>query len=235
MSYDEHFSAALVLQAGVTADELAERVAGPVWERWTSREPDLLMVGSLADLDARRGLAGDPALGALIRLAARDGADDDLAAIAVLQQLQGGVRRLCWRLRDLSDDIEVMVVGELWQQIRTFPWRRRTRAYAANLLLDTRAAVLRELRPNRGADGQLRVVPVDCSLGRLDAIAGVSRNADLWPSEPVDSHDDLVDLVAWAWAGHVISDRDVELLVDLLRAGHAVAGASGSVPKGRVV
>lgn len=219
-SHGNEWSSAAVLAAGMAPEELDQLVTGRVWASWVAVEPDLATVGSLAELDAKRGLASDPALGALVRLAATDGPDNQLAAIAVVHQLGGGLRRLCSRLRDLSDDIEAIVVGELWRQIRTFPWQRRTRAYAANLLLDTRAAVLRELQPDRSQDGQRRVVLVDSTSGHLDAIAAVEGEPG---AELTDSSHEFVEVVRWARARRAISRADVELLIALLEAGYQVA------------
>lgn len=207
----------------MTREELEQLVNGRVWASWVTIEPDLATVGSLADLDAKRGLASDPALGALVRLAAANGPDDQLAAIAVVHQLEGGLKRLCSRLRDLSDDIEAIVVGELWRQIRTFPWQRRTRAYAANLLLDTKAAVLRELQPDRGRDGQRRVVLVDSTSGHLDAIAATESVNGEFGAGLTDPSQEFVELVRWARARAAISRADVELLIELLEAGYQVA------------
>ena len=222
-SHGNEWSSAAVLAAGMTPEELAQLVTGRVWASWVAVEPDLATVGSLAELDAKRGLASDPALGALVRLAAADGPYDQLAAIAVVHQLGGGLRRLCSRLRDLSDDIEAIAVGELWRQIRTFPWQRRTRAYAANLLLDTRAAVLRELQPDRSQDGQRRVVSVDCTSGHLDAIAAANSVEGEPGAELTDSSHEFVEVVRWARARRAISRADVELLIELLEAGYQVA------------
>lgn len=211
-----------LLSVGMTACQLERAVAGPVWTRWIAAEPTLASVGSLQRLENMRGAACDPGLGALVRLAAGGDRDAELAAIAVVHQLEGGLRRLCWRLRDLSDDIEAVVVGELWRQICTFPWQRRTRAYAANLLLDTRAAVLRELQPDRDRDGQPRVVLVEADSTKLDFLIG-ARSAEVHTALGSRATDhELVQLVRWARSCRALSRGDVELLVDLLEAGHQV-------------
>ncbi|ROR91127.1 hypothetical protein [Nocardioides aurantiacus] len=211
-----------LLSVGMTACQLERAVAGPVWARWAAAEPALAGVGSLQRLENMRGAACDPGLGALVRIAAGDGRGAELAAIAVVHQLEGGLRRLCWRLRDLSDDIEAVVVGELWRQIRTFPWQRRTRAYAANLLLDTRAAVLRELHPDRDRDGQQRVVLVEGDSTKLDLLIG-AQPAEAHSASGSEATDrEFVQLVRWARSCRAISGDDVDLLVDLLEAGHQV-------------
>ena len=113
------------------------------WSRSTSRRP-----------------GADEVIGALVRLAAADGADDPDALLVLLHLLSGGVHALAAKLAHLSDNILPIVVGELTCRIRRYPWQRRTRAYAKNLLLDTKQALLRgELRA--GLPDQPIVVLVD--------------------------------------------------------------------------
>jgi hypothetical protein len=49
-------------------------------------------------------LSTPPALGALVRLAAENGGDDWLAAVALAHQLECGTRCLVRSLRDLADE-----------------------------------------------------------------------------------------------------------------------------------
>jgi hypothetical protein len=115
-------------------------------DRWRQVEPVLAGVTDLEDL--RRQLRpgaprkrADELLGALVRLSAVDGHDDGDAVLLLLHLLIEGAEVLAGRLADQAGDVLALVVGELTAQIRSFPWRRRTRAYAANLLLDTKAAL----------------------------------------------------------------------------------------------
>ena len=120
---------------------------------WAAQATALRNLQSVADLPALVAQPNDPALadqviGALVHLAAVDGADDPDALLVLLHLLSAGVHTLAAKLRHLSDDIVAVVVGELTCQIRRYPWRRRTRAHASNLLLNTKQALLRgELRP----------------------------------------------------------------------------------------
>lgn len=118
--------------------------------------------------------ATDGPLGALIRLVAQDGGDDELAGIAIVHMLEGGIGRLVRFYSDLSEDVEAVVVGAMWEQIRTFPWRRRTHSYAAILNLDTRRDVRRMLLLDRR---RFIVVPPD---------ELVLRDAAPAPSRPID-------------------------------------------------
>ena len=215
---------------GVSAAELNEQVAGAVWARWVQAEPALSEVVDLNALHVLRGRDADAPLGALVRLAAQDGGDDQLAAIAVVHQLAGGVKRLTISLRDLSDDIEAVVVGALWAEIRSFPWRRRTRAFAASLMYDTRAAVMAVLLPGRTRRGDDPLVLMD-PLGSLaDCVVGSSAS---WRSNRPPSCEqsavELVELLDWALAGGVIDREDAGLLLELVAAGEEVA--DGDTPR----
>ena len=215
---------------GYSPEMLWAAIVEDRWERWRDREPELRGVDALADLDALRGQEADGPLGALVRLAARDGGDDELAAVAVVHRLRPGTRSLCRRLMDLSDDIEPIVVGELWAQVRTFPWQRRTHSYAANLLMDTRAGVLRHLQVGRWREP---LVLVGDETSRLDQGSGFCEGPGLAGLPDDDPADELTALVVWARGAGVVSSDDEQLLAELVEAGHRVIGReSGWAKKG---
>ena len=217
-----------IASLGISPAELNEQVAGRVWARWVEAEPALLGIAGLDALHGLRGRAADDPLGALVRLAAKDGRDEQLTAVAVVHQMEGGVRRLVNNLRDLSDDIEAVVVGALWAEVRSFPWRRRTRAFAASLLFDTRAAVIEVLLPGRTRGGPEPVVFLDPQLLLAGSLHPVSCTWDT--SAPCEqSAEELLELIDWALAGHVIDREDSVLLLDLVAAGEEVA--DGDTPR----
>ena len=125
--------------------------------RWATQAPALTGLRTVDDLPAMVAETVPPAradqvIGALVRLAAAGGADDPDAVLVLLHLLSGGVHALAAKLAHLSDTIVTVVVGELTCQIRRYPWRRRTRAHAINLLLNTKQALLRgELRAGHPA------------------------------------------------------------------------------------
>ena len=212
---------------GIAPIELNERVSGPVWERWTAAEPVLAGVRGLDELHELRKQAADAPLGGLIRLAAKDGGDDQLAATAVAHQLQGGTTHLIMNLRDLSDDVEAVVIGSLWAEIRSFPWRRRTRAFAASLMFETRAAAVSTLLPGRRRGTAEPVVLID-PVSSADGLVG----RPLWhdrrsPCE--QSTLELVELLDWALASCVVERSDVTLLLELIAAGDEVG--DGDTPR----
>jgi hypothetical protein len=212
-----------LVYVGIAPEELDRLVEGEVWERWVGAEVALAEVGSLAQLHRLRGLATDGPLGALVRLAARDGGDDELAGIAVVHQLEGGVRRLARSFGDLSSDIEAVLIGALWEQIRTFPWRRRTRAYAANLILDTKTAAMAHLQSGRTRRGAEPVLFVDTTTSPLDGLADQGWHQHSAQADCEQAADDLAALLDWAKARGVVARDDVLLLAELVQAGREVA------------
>ncbi len=179
---------------------------------WARQAPALAGLVSVADLPGMVAEHVPPAhadevIGALVRLAAADGADDPDALLVLLHLLSGGVHALEKKLAHLSDNILPLVVGELTCRIRRYPWQRRTRAHAKNLLLDTKQALLRgELRG--GLPGQPAVVPVDPhdpAFLRLDVAH--TENDDV----------DVVDMLHWAGGHGVAPLQDLRMLLDLER------------------
>lgn len=214
-----------IIHVGIEPSSLAEIVEGEIWDRWLRAEPGLAAVNSLAELDALRGSATDGPLGALVRLAARDGGDDQVAGIAVVHQLEGGVQQLIRQFRNLTDDVETVVVEALWEQIRTFPWQRRTQSYAANLIYDTRAAVIALLLPVTTRRGPKPVVLIDPQSGLLDVVAGsIEPGAD---EDLCNARDQLADLLSWAVATNAITPEDARLLVELVVADRGALDTEG--------
>lgn len=125
------------------------------WETWVASDDRLAVVEDFDDLrgwlaTADRG-AADDALLALAMLAAPDGGGDVVAAAALAKCLLPGACRLAaWlatqRRHMLPGGVEMateLVASQLWIEVRTFPWRRGKKV-AANILMNTRAGVLRE-------------------------------------------------------------------------------------------
>jgi len=179
---------------------------------WATTTPALCGLRSVGDLPAMvaedvPAARADAVIGALVQLAAADGTNDPDALLVLLHLLSGGVYTLAAKLAHLSDDIVPIVVGELTCQIRRYPWRRRTRAHAIDLLLDTKQALLRgELRT--GLPGQPVLVfvdPHDPILPYLDA------------TEPENDGLDVADVLAWAGGQGIAPMQDLWMLLDLER------------------
>jgi hypothetical protein len=168
--------------------------------RWGRSESALTCLDSVEDVRAvlRRGadrVRADAVVGALVRLAADAGARDDDALLLLLHLLSSGVLSVSRQLQDLTPNIVATVTNELACQIRAYPVKHRSRAWAANLLAETRRAVLSEfrpgVRPHRPGAGELLLAPFspaweDTPLGRV--LPGPGEDEDL----------DLVDLLRWA-------------------------------------
>jgi hypothetical protein len=227
---------------GLTWPALSERV-DPVrgLDRWAAAEPALAGIGTVSELAEIVHNGGDPAradelFGALVRLGAVDGGNEEDAALLVAHLLGNGTRKLALQLRDLSADIDDLLAGELWLQIRAFPWRRRRRAYAKSLLLDTRLAVLAELCPYRNRAGLSRVLLVDpvVSAAYDGAAADCSSLLDRQCFNPHDEDESsLLDLLEWAQRTGVIDRADAALLVELMLAADEARAADQDAAAGR--
>jgi len=72
---------------------------------------------------------------------------DDLAARTVLQAMMPAAKRLTATFASCGawcrDETGLVVVGAMWERIRTYPVERRPRKVSANLVLDTRQRVWR--------------------------------------------------------------------------------------------
>ncbi|HZK35617.1 MAG TPA: hypothetical protein VFC57_01515, partial [Aeromicrobium sp.] len=88
------------------------------WSQWSEVEPGLAVVDDPVALPRvmRRSEPEqrDTLLGALLRL----GVVEQSATVALVWLLAPGATKLAWRLRDLSRDIDELVAGQLWIQVR---------------------------------------------------------------------------------------------------------------------
>jgi len=178
---------------------------------WARRAPALAglrSVGDLPNMVAKNvpPARADQVIGSLVRLAAADGSDDPDALLVLLHLLSGGVHTLAARLGHLADHIVSVIVGELTCQIRRYPWQRRTRAHASNLLLDTKQALLRGELRHRVRDHSALVLMDPHTLARRDH-----------PTPPPEDDVDVVDLLLWAGGHGVAPLEDLLMLLDLER------------------
>jgi hypothetical protein len=214
---------------GESRAELVARLdAADTFARWSEIVPELASdpaISSVADVFAALA-PGAPAvrwdilLWSLLRLAAPDGGDQDDAVLAVLHTVAGGASRLANRFDD------GLVFGELTIQIRTYPWRTRRRAVAANLLRDTEHALCHETSPawmrTREHAQRVTEIPVDVTPG----VNGASSELDRPAASDAEDDLDLVDLLLWAERTGVVDGRSLSMLVeyhygrDATGAGH---------------
>lgn len=196
--------------------------AGHIFDRWVALVPRLACGGDVASIaDVFRELAPhspmthhDTLLIALLQLAAQDDADDRDAVVAVLHAMQEGVARLAGQSYEVA-----LVLGELTVQIRTYPWRTRSRAVAANLLRDTAYALSYEenhswMRTRRYAQ---RVSE--------DAVGLTPHSTAALPGSGDTGDDlDLIDLLLWSERTGIVDARGVSMLV----AYHVAREACGA-------
>jgi hypothetical protein len=214
--------------AGSWPDLVARLDAAATVRRWAAADPALTGLTGIDDITGILAKGADPdradeVMGALVRLAARDGGDDADAVLLLLHLLSDGVLALAGRLPGPTDVVPV-VVAELTCQIRSFPWRRRTRAYAANLLLDTKHVLWCEGAHHRAGNPEELTAP-HCLEGRDQEIRGNGGTGD-------DEDLDLIDVLMWAARTGVAPPNDLVMLLLSERAPagpgrHAVAREFG--------
>lgn len=203
-------------------DLLAE--ARSQWPTWCRLTPALGVVEDLVELPGwtlrATKPAADEALHALATLASPTGGDDVVAAGALAWVLLPGACQVAHRLRSLTDRIDEVVAAQLWLEVRGFRWERR-RKVAANILMNTRRGVLRDL----GVGEHLREVdPTWARAIPLEPTAAVWGVLEARASEPVDrsAAAELADVLAWSVAEGVITEADVDLLLGLAVAADEV-------------
>jgi len=192
--------------------------------RWSQR-------AALRELDCIEQLAqwtapgcparADAVIGELVGLASSyDGSDPD-ATLVLLHLLWPGTAKIAGKVRHLCPDAESLVAGELALQIRRFPVGRRTRAFAANLLMDTHAAVWRELEPYR----------LDRPSGPEIILDPITDAAVLAGRRGRAAEDDLqlVDVLQWARRSGIVDELDVVVLVELAYAREFLGAAQEAV------
>lgn len=205
--------------------DLSERLdAAGTLARWALPEPVLAPVADCGRLRDALRPGCDPArtdalFGALVRLAAADGGDDQDAVLLVLHLVDSATARLCHRFG--AD----LVLGAITVALRGFPWRRRTRAHAANLLLDTEKALCREVRPNWNRahgrpSGRGEDVPVD-PISR-DTRTGLSMLDSACP--PPADRLELTDVLLWAERAAVVDREELSMLLEFFYA-HEMHGS----------
>ena len=243
--------------------------ARQTWPEWVAADPRLGVVKTFDDL--RIWLpkvdyeTSDEVLLALAMLAAPDGGDDIAAAAALAKCLLPGACRLAGRLstlppRDVFRDsqpveagawsaverIDELVASQLWIEVRTFKWRR-LRKVAANILINTRVGVLREVGDSfhisRADRTWANTTPVDFfDPGDLHPCDGGAWSKGEMPTERVaaavfhryelldggpeqeesSATDELLELLAWACDRKVISPADRYLLLCLVEEADRV-------------
>jgi hypothetical protein len=210
-----------ITQAGVTPRELDSLVAGERWRAWCRIRPELAAFDSLATIRLLRGRAEDQALGALLWLAATDGGDDQLAAVAVLHQLGGSVRviaRHFWHVA--AGEAEGIVAGAMWEQIRAYNWRDRTERHAQAIHHATRKSVRSVLLRDDSRWQSRGVLPLDPQSWFFEAALDWPGHADEGLTR-LGSEDELQVLLLWSLREGILGEDEVALLESLIESDRA--------------
>lgn len=199
------------------------------WPQWRDEYQVLDVVQDLLALptwlkEADRSRA-DEVLHTLAMLGSPTGGDDVAAAGALAWLLLPGATLVAHRLRALTRRIDEVVAAQLWLEVRGFPWERQ-RKVGANIVMNTRRGVLRDL----GVGSSAR--EFDRTWARCIPLA---PTAELWgvldarrhPAAPSPSVE-LDEVLDWAMDEGVIQSRDRDLLITLaVAATDAGIGRSG--------
>ena len=212
------------------------RRAADQWGRWC-REDDRLaevgqgLAGLRAWLRAASPQGADSVLHALARRGAVDGGDEVTAAAVLAWALMPGAcslaRTLTRRLRPrerarvVHGGVDHLVAAELWLQIRAFAWRRLGKV-AANILLNTRAGVLRELGVGRAA------YRADPTWWRVELVEPwVTWEPGAAGQEEVPAATRLTQVLDGACRRGVIGAPDRALLLSVVAAGRTTPPGAG--------
>lgn len=235
-----------------------------MWPRWVAADGRLGVVDKFDDLRAWLPTVdreeADEVLLALAMLAAPDGGDDVAAAAALAKCLLPGACNLAGWLsllppkevfRDSQpvqpgawwavERIDELVASQLWIEVRSFPWRRLNKV-AANIIVNTKVGVLREvgeffyvaradrtwahttllesfsLGDTEWSDGE-RPPSVRAS-GALAHEPGTLASGK--GEEELSAAAELLELLAWACENDVISEADRSLLLCLVEEADRV-------------
>ena len=240
------------------------------WPAWVATDPRLGVVDNFDDLRSWLPTmdheTSDQVLLALAMLAAPDGGDDIAAAAALAKCLLPGACRLAGWLSTLPprevfrdsqpvmagtwsavERVDELVASQLWIEVRTFKWGRLQKV-AANILINTRVGVLREVgdffyvsRADRTwanttlvesfssgdvADGDAgawsaAALPTERVAGALFHRPELLADAGPEQEEPTAT-EELLELLAWACDHQVISPADRYLLLCLVEEADRV-------------
>jgi len=185
------------------------------WAVWVQAQPGLGQVHSAAALvdvvhDRTQPERANELLLALVQVGSADEGVDEAAATFVAALLAPGGNRIIRNLTTLGPEVADIVAGQLWLQVRDYPWRDKPRAVAKNVLMDTRRAVLRDYGASTHRRAALVPIPSPDEVARGDhALERVTFEAQV-PDLA------LLQLLVWATAWRVLRPQDAALLWDLV-------------------
>ncbi|TDE14060.1 hypothetical protein [Jiangella asiatica] len=181
---------------------------------WGRHEAGLAGCVGLADVERATRARPDAVLAALLRLGH---GGDRLALRTVFQLMLGKAVRIAATHtgRDSRASLEHAAVTALWTVVATYPVQRRPVKVAANIAMDTLRLTVGELAHQRH---ETPAAPRDLRPCRPAA-----------PHSPADL--ELIELLAWAVDGGVITTEDATLVVDIYAPAPGLAGGSAAAAR----
>jgi hypothetical protein len=114
------------------------------WPGWCAAAPELAVVDELLDLRSWADSASSTETNTVFARLAHLANEQTAAAGVLAWLLSPGAARLARSLRNLSPDVDALIAGQLWLEIRSHS-RTATKAIAWTILRKTRTAVLAEM------------------------------------------------------------------------------------------
>ncbi len=210
-------------QSGLTSTSVEELVSEH-WQRWVAEAPALAAVPAPARLRewvaTAPGDRVDAVQCALARLGAIDGGDDAEAALLLAALMLPVAARIAAQYSHLSRDIDALVAGQLWLEVRTFNWQTGHR-FAGNVAWRVRMGVMREAgvlferaTPNERLNATAVRFGAEADLGAAAAYRVVPVGSD--------PYEDLLRVLRWGRAERLITAADEALLLLLVKTAREV-------------
>lgn len=180
--------------------------ARAAWTRWCVDDPDLAVVEDLVDVPAWTRQATAPERDRVLARLAVLAADDGDAAVALVWLLIPGAARLANRLRDLSPDIDALVAGQLWIEVRSHGGIP-DKAVAFTILQNVKRAILTDHDIGAGAERRDRTWMHTALTDRLD-----ERAQPVGPESESDAGLILCSLVVRMLRDNTMTVREAGIL-----------------------
>jgi hypothetical protein len=189
---------------------MANQIIERRWSEWTAGRPRLVAAepATLRSwLRAAPTAVANAALYDLALLAAKDGGDDDEAALVLAWCLLPAACRIANQISDVDPvEVDQLVASQLWIEVRTYNWRTCTRV-TGTICANLRRNVLREWSLDPDRPPRLNVVVWTDLLTQLCEEPAAS---ELSPREV------LLQVLDWGVANGTIQEFDRALLLEMV-------------------
>ena len=195
-------------------------VARNRWPEWQRDHNALRPIDELAELPgwlrAADRASADRVMLAFAQLSSPHGGDDTVATGVLTWVLVPGAVVLAFRLSAFSRRIDEILAAQLWLEARTFPWQHGHKV-AANILMNTRRRVLRDLGVGEASAAKVVLLPPTADVW-AEALSDAGR------VEPT-AEDELAEILTIARRQGVLGEDDIDLLLSLAGAADAAKPA----------